>query len=149
MRSHTSRSPLYASLVVATFTGCAPAATGHNPSSATLITAEDLAKYPGEPVERVLERKVPGVSVTRTASGAISLSIRGVSSIDGGERPPLYVLNGLPIEGSRDGGLPGVDPYDIESIRVIKGGDAGIYGNRGANGVIIITTKTGVSKHDL
>jgi TonB-dependent SusC/RagA subfamily outer membrane receptor len=55
---------------------------------------------------------------------------------------PLYVLDGSPIEAGPGGALSGINPWDIESIRVLKNpGDTAIYGMRGVNGVIVITTK--------
>jgi TonB-dependent SusC/RagA subfamily outer membrane receptor len=130
--------PVLAGLIV--LCGCAPAVTRGDAESGTLITAEDLARYPGEPIERVIERKVPGVMVTRTPDGGIVLRIRGSSSIDGRDRPPLYVVDGAPVAPGPDGALS-VSPHDIESIRVLKGADAALYGIDGANGVIVVTTR--------
>lgn len=109
--------------------------------SGTLVTAEDLAKYPNEPIERVLQRKVPGLVVRRTRDGGLALQIRGAHAYDGSDTRPLYILNDATIDVGTDGALPGIDPYEIESIKVLKGADAGIYGIRGLNGVIVITTR--------
>jgi TonB-dependent SusC/RagA subfamily outer membrane receptor len=148
MRSFVPRCALYVSVLGGVFTGgCAPATARHDPASTT-ITAEELARYPGEPIENILERKVPGIVVTRTADGGIALRIRGVSSFDGSDTSPLYILNDLPIEAGRDGALPSLNPYDIESIRVLKGAEAALHGIRGANGVIIITTKKTATKRE-
>jgi outer membrane receptor for ferrienterochelin and colicin len=65
------------------------------------VTAEDLEKNPGEPIEKVLQRKVPGVVVTRTADGGIALRIRGAMSFDGSDASPLYLINDVPIEVGR------------------------------------------------
>ena len=105
-----------------------------------MVTAEDIARNPGKPIERMLQEKVSGVSVTRTSDGGIAVQIRGTSSLTGTDAP-LYLLDGLPFQPGHGGALTGVDPYSIESIRVLKGADAAIHGIRGFNGVIVITTK--------
>jgi TonB-dependent SusC/RagA subfamily outer membrane receptor len=148
---HTMTSwPRLALLVsVAISAGCAAATAIPEESSRSLVTAEDLERYPGEPIERVIERKVPGVVVIRTTDGGFALRIRGASSYDGSGSAPLYVLNGLPIQTGREGAVPDLNPYDIESIKVLRGGDAAIYGIDGANGVILITTKKAGTNRDL
>ena len=120
---------------------CAPARVRGGPVAQS-VTSEDL-KNSNEPIEVVLQRKVPGLKVTRTSDGGIALQIRGTSSFRGEESPPLYVLDGLPFHPGPEGAITGVNPNDIASVRVLKGADAGIYGSEGGNGVIIITTKLG------
>lgn len=120
-------------------TACAPANPHASPSPSTAITAEDLQSHPNEPVEMVLQRKVPGLEVTRTGDG-IAVKIRGQHSFVGDDAP-LYVLNGSPFVPGPGGVLSGVDPNAIESIQVLKGAQAGLYGIQGMNGVIVITTK--------
>ena len=110
--------------------------------SVTLITQADLERYPNETIERVLQRKVPGLVVRRTRDGGLALQIRGATSYDGSDTRPLYVLNDLPIEAGPDGAVPGIDAREIHSIKVLKGPDAAIYGIRGLNGVIVIKTAT-------
>ncbi len=79
--------------------------------------------------------------MTRSADGSIAIRIRGVTSIHGGNEP-LYVIDGLPIQPGPGGSLAGINPYDIESIEVLKDpASTTMYGVRGANGVIVITTK--------
>ena len=146
MISHVANRALYVCVVAGIAAGCASAPPRDRPTSGTTVTVEDLERYAGEPIERVLERKVPGVAITRTADGDIALRIRGASSFDGSDSSPLYVLNGLPIAAGRGGAVPGISPYDIESIKVLKGTEAAIYGIDGANGVIVITTKKAVIK---
>ena len=120
--------------------GCAPARTQGPREDASVLTSEDF-RNPDEPIESVLQRKVPGLVVTRTSDGGIALQIRGTSSLRGTDAPPLYMLNGLPFDPGPGGALTGVNPSDIESIKVLKGPETAIYGAQGANGVIIITTK--------
>ena len=131
------------SAVAITSVGCASGAARQPQTSGTLITREDLARNPGESLERVLERKVPGIVVTRTSDGGLALRIRGGATFTSREAFPLYILNGLPIPAGPEGAVPNLDPFHIESIRVLKGSEAGVYGIEGSNGVIIITTRKG------
>jgi TonB-dependent SusC/RagA subfamily outer membrane receptor len=104
------------------------------------VTAEDIERSPGQPIEEILKDKVAGVTVTQTQNG-LSVRIRGVSSFYGNNEP-LYVLDDVPITPGPGGVLHGIGPYDIESIRVLKDpADTALYGMRGANGVILIRTK--------
>jgi len=112
-------------------------------------------------VGNALTGKIAGVNVSPPASGAAGSTrviIRGGSSL-GGNDQPLYVVNGVPIEtsnfgqaglwGGNDGGdgLSALNPDDIENISVLKGNTAAaLYGARAANGVIIITTKSGIAR---
>ncbi|WP_026954417.1 SusC/RagA family TonB-linked outer membrane protein [Algoriphagus vanfongensis] len=113
--------------------------------------------------EQLIAGKVPGVQVVQNSAepgGGISVNIRGVGSINSGNSP-LYVIDGLPFSnsnavtgvGDRFGAprtqrspLSSINPADIESIEVLKDASAtAIYGARGANGVILVTTKNGKS----
>jgi TonB-dependent SusC/RagA subfamily outer membrane receptor len=105
------------------------------------VTSEDIQRNPGEPIEKVLQGRFAGVEVSRTAGGGISVRIRGATSFNASTEP-LYVVDGIPIQAGPDGSLTGINPYDIESIQVLKDpADTAIYGMRGANGVIVIKTK--------
>jgi hypothetical protein len=73
-----------------------------------VVTSEDL-QGTNESLESVLQKKVPGLIVTRTGDGDIALQIRGVSSFNGGATPPLYVLNGLTFEPGPGGALTGIN----------------------------------------
>jgi TonB-dependent SusC/RagA subfamily outer membrane receptor len=89
----------------------------------------------------LLEGNVAGVQVSETAGG-IRVRIRGTNSIYGSSEP-LYVVDGMPIQSGPDGVIHSVNPYDVESITVLKDAAAtAIYGSRGGNGVIIIKTKS-------
>ena len=140
MSSFPRLGALSLSALISLSAGCGPARIGGEPAARPAVTGEDL-QNPNESIESVLQRKVPGVLVTRTADGSIALQIRGNSSYNGTETPPLYVLNGHPYHPGAGGALTGINPYDIESIKVLKGAEAGLYGIQGANGVIVITTK--------
>ena len=131
------------SVVAITAAGCASGATRQDQTVGTLVTREDLARNPGEPLERVLERNVPGIVLTRTSDGGVALRIRGTASLTERDAFPLYIMDGMPIPRGPEGAVPTVDPFNIESVRVLKGSEAGRYGIDGANGVIIITTRRG------
>ena len=139
----TSLSPriwLSLGLLVGIATGCGSSRAAR-PQPAQTVTAEDIARSPNQPIEQVLQAKVPGVWITRTPDGGIAVQIRGNTSIYG-EQQPLYVVDGVPIQPGPNGALNGVNPYDIESIKVLKdAAETAMYGMRGANGVIVVKTK--------
>jgi TonB-dependent SusC/RagA subfamily outer membrane receptor len=81
-----------------------------------------------------------GVTVRRLATGGISLRIRGSPSLSG-DGEPLYVINGVPINAPPGQALMGVNPRHITRIDILKdAGATAIYGSRGANGVVLIST---------
>jgi len=106
------------------------------------IQAKDLEKIPVGSATEAITGKLAGVQVT-TSEGApgadIKIRVRGGTSITQ-DNAPLYIIDGFPS----DLGLEGVSPNDIQSIDVLKDASStSIYGSRGANGVIIVTTKKG------
>jgi TonB-dependent SusC/RagA subfamily outer membrane receptor len=106
-----------------------------------MVTTEDIERNAGKPVEEILQAKVPGLIVSRTPDGGVAIQVRGVSSFKSSNQP-LYVIDDIPISPGPGGALAGVNPYDIATIKVLKDpADIAIYGMRGANGVIVITTK--------
>ena len=139
----------------ALLTFAAACSQGSNPATTTTprlspsaeaasVGAKDIANEPGQPIEKVLEGRVAGVTVHRTSDGGIAVRIRGMTSLHGNNEP-LYVLDGMPIQPGPGGSLSGVNPHDIESIKVLKdAAETALYGARGANGVIIIKTKKAV-----
>ncbi|HEU4631679.1 MAG TPA: TonB-dependent receptor plug domain-containing protein [Gemmatimonadaceae bacterium] len=140
------RIALPACLLVGLAAGCASGGARRAPPDTPAVTTRDLENR-GDPIEKVLQDKVPGLLVTRTADGGIALQIRGPSSFLSGTEP-LYVVDDVPVRPGPGGALMGVNPHDIESIRVLKDpADTGIYGARGANGVILVTTKRPPTKH--
>lgn len=92
-------------------------------------------------VEELLAGRIPGLQVVRDGRG-YSLRIRGIGSIMGSNEP-LVVVDGMPVQAfGTPGDLGWLNPHDIERIDVLKDASStSIYGSRGANGVIIITTK--------
>jgi TonB-dependent SusC/RagA subfamily outer membrane receptor len=121
--------------------GCASSKTaGHDTRTKSEITGKDVENS-SDPIEKILQDKVPGLLVTRTSDGGIALQIRGASTFYGGQSP-LYVIDDVPMSPGPGGALVGVNPHDIETIKVLKDpSETGLYGLRGANGVILITTK--------
>lgn len=118
-------------------------------------------------VDNLLRGRIAGVQVQQSGGdpgGAVSVKIRGVSSLRG-DNEPLYVVDGVIINNvtndaidpfstksansgqTKQSGLVGINPMDIENIEILKDASAtAIYGSRGANGVVIITTKQGRGK---
>ncbi|MEG1586177.1 MAG: SusC/RagA family TonB-linked outer membrane protein, partial [Bacteroidales bacterium] len=110
--------------------------------SVVSVKSEDLLKTPTSDVSQALAGKVAGVQVTQAegAPGAsVSIRVRGGISITQSNEP-LYIIDGFPSED----GLSTLDPAEIESIDILKDASStAIYGARGANGVVVITTKSG------
>jgi TonB-linked SusC/RagA family outer membrane protein len=118
------------------------------------VDAAEITAIPTPSFEAALQGQAPGVQVT-TGSGlagsASVVRVRGISSISAGG-DPLYVVDGVPITqdyflngnggGMNNNPLAALNPNDIESVQILKdAASTGIYGSRGANGVILITTK--------
>ncbi|MBQ0016318.1 MAG: SusC/RagA family TonB-linked outer membrane protein, partial [Bacteroidales bacterium] len=121
------------------------------------VKAESLTQAAVDNVANALQGKVAGLQITQ-AGGSLGasqrISIRGNSSL--GSNSPLIVIDGIPMDNSSmlvgnhynsaydlGTGLGDINPEDIESVSVLKGGSAAIYGMRAGNGVILITTKKG------
>jgi TonB-dependent SusC/RagA subfamily outer membrane receptor len=119
-------------------------AEGVTPATAapgSVVTAEEISRAPGRPIEEVLMARFPGVIVTPTPDGGISVRIHGVGSFMSSNEP-LYVIDDVPQPLAHGGALKGLNPYDIASIQVLKDpSETALYGVRGANGVIVIRTK--------
>ncbi|MDO7846258.1 TonB-dependent receptor [Hymenobacter sp. M29] len=107
------------------------------------VNVAELQKAPVTSFEQALAGRVAGVQVTSTdgqPGDAVNIVIRGNNSVNN-SNAPLYVIDGFPIENPNNNSI---NPADIESIDVLKDASAtAIYGSRGANGVVIITTKRG------
>jgi TonB-dependent SusC/RagA subfamily outer membrane receptor len=115
--------------------------TGASGSPAT-VSSDQIAQTPGEPIEKLLMSRSPGVWVGRASDGSLAIRIRGGSSLYG-NNDPLYIVDGSPYTPSPGGALVGINPYDIDTIKVLKDpAELSMYGSRGANGVIVIKTKT-------
>ncbi|GGA87462.1 SusC/RagA family TonB-linked outer membrane protein [Puia dinghuensis] len=128
----------------------------------TTVKGDEFTTARENNIANALTGKVAGVNAAGLSTGpggSSRVTIRGNGTL-GGDNQPLYVVNGMPIDNSVPGGAPtvngitnnvdrgdgiaGINPDDIESISVLKGGTASaLYGSRAANGVILITTKKG------
>ncbi|MEJ7829474.1 MAG: TonB-dependent receptor plug domain-containing protein [Segetibacter sp.] len=118
------------------------------------LSTERFKDQPVSNVEQALKGQVAGVQVSQNSgspSAGVNIKIRGTSSITAGNEP-LFVIDGFPIsagdrgKGAIENGNPlnTINPNDIESIDILKDASAtAIYGSRGSNGVVIITTKSG------
>ena len=108
------------------------------------VTAEELTKRPVNNAFEAMQGKIAGVDITSSERpGTLGkIRIRGERSISASS-DPLYVVDGVPLSA---GGIETINPHDIESIDVLKDASStAIYGSRGANGVILVTTKRGKS----
>lgn len=111
--------------------------------SVTSVKAEELNTFPSSNVGDMLRGKAAGINVTATSGrpgSAPDILIRGKRSLTGGNEP-LYVVDGVPVDGE---GFANLNNADIKSLEVLKDAAAqAIYGARAANGVILVTTKRG------
>jgi TonB-dependent SusC/RagA subfamily outer membrane receptor len=148
-------------LMVATIASCTPApgkplqtppapegstdGYGERPKEAggsiQTVKYQDQNKVAVSRVEEMLIGRFSGVDVIRTGDGGYSVSIRGTGSFMSNEQP-LWVVDGVPFETLPGRGLSWINPQDVTKIDVLKSSaETAIYGVRGGNGVIVITTK--------
>lgn len=118
--------------------------------SVVSVTGDELKKSVVTSLDQALQGRAAGVQVTQNSGapgGGISVSIRGINSLNGNE--PLYVIDGVAISGNASGNssvLSSINPSDIVSMEILKDASAtAIYGSRASNGVVIITTRQGES----
>ena len=132
--------------------------------SVTNVEGDEISANPSTNAINALQGKVAGVNITGNAMGAKGSSrvvIRGSSSLTGNNQP-LYVVDGITINNNNLGaagmwggtdfgdGISSINPDDVASVTVLKGGAAAaLYGSRASNGVIIITTKNGLGSEGL
>lgn len=126
------------------------------------ITAKDIETQPVPNILATMQGRMAGVNIvqeTGIAGGGFKINIRGVNSLREDANNPLYIIDGVPYSTDaisdlqtststigNGNPLASINPNDIESIEVLKDADAtAIYGSRGANGVVLITTKKGKS----
>jgi TonB-linked SusC/RagA family outer membrane protein len=116
----------------------------------TSISSKDIERTINTTIEQAIQGRSAGVYVTQNTGapgGGISVNIRGVNSINGSNEP-LYVVDGVQIQGSTSASgtnpLSSLNPADVLSMEILQGPSAtAIYGSRGTNGVVLITTKRG------
>ncbi len=110
--------------------------------SVSSVKAEDINAVPVSSLDQALQGRASGVSVVQNSGvpGApTTIRIRGINSVQG-SNSPLVIIDGFPVEG----GLEGLNPADVERIEILKDASStAIYGARGTNGVIIVSTKKG------
>lgn len=113
--------------------------------SATVVSSEQMEKKNPTEISKALAGTVAGVQVVNTSGqpgSTASIRIRGIGSVNA-SAAPLYVVDGIPLTG---GDLSSIDPSDIATTTILKDATAtSLYGSRGANGVVLITTKKGTS----
>lgn len=131
-----------------------------NTGSIARITSKDIENQPVTNFLAAMQGRMAGVDVIQDSGspgGAFQIRVRGQNSLRADGNQPLYVINGIPYSSETIGSvetsgtaptmtspLNSINPSDIESIEVLKDADAtAIYGSRGANGVVLITTKKG------
>ena len=129
-------------------TGYGTVAKGAYAGSAQAVKADDIEKKNPSDITKALAGEVAGVQVV-TSSGqpgtVASIRIRGIGSLSASSAP-LYVVDGIPLDA---GSISSIDPGDIASTTILKDATAtSLYGSRGANGVVLITTKKGSSAGD-
>lgn len=117
--------------------------------SVASVSPENIDNLQIATFDQAIQGQVAGVRAQQTSGvpgGGMNVQIRGVGSVSAGSQP-LYVIDGFPVEQAFDketNPLAGLNPNDIESIQVLKDASAAaIYGSRGANGVVLITTRSG------
>ena len=116
----------------------------------TSISSKDIGRTLNTTIDQAIQGRAAGVYVTQNTGapgGGISVNIRGINSISGSNEP-LYVIDGVQIQGSTSPSgsnpLSSLNPADVENIEILQGPSAtAIYGSRGTNGVVLITTKRG------
>lgn len=134
----------YAQLEEVVIVGYGTRKKSHNTGAIAQVGGRDIAAIQANRVDDALAGKLSGVLIQNQSGepGADpKIQVRAASSLSG-DSNPLIVVDGYPISGS----LATINPNDIESLEVLKdAASAGIYGSRGANGVILVTTKKGKS----
>lgn len=120
--------------------GAEPSTQPPPPSrSPNTVTFEDDQSVTS--LDQMLAGRLAGVRVTRAPNGGIIVRMTGPTSFYS-DQEPLFVVDGVPIDGNRNGTLSWLNPHDVESIQALKDpSQTAIYGARGANGVIVIKTK--------
>jgi len=124
-----------------------------NTGSVVTVASEKITEIPASSIDKMLSGKIAGVQITSSSGqpgSSTNIRIRGTSSINSGNEP-LYVVDGIPVMTgdqsvftNTNNAIAMISPEDIESITVLKdAASASVYGSRAANGVILITTKSG------
>ena len=150
-----SRAPVLILAAAVSMAGCRSGSSGEPPADpgpsmpppaaaagpAGTVTERDVQDVRMVRAEEMLRGRVAGVEVLDLPGGGISVRIRGVTSVSLSTEP-LYVVDGMPVRAEAGGGLNWLNPRDIQRIEVLKDpSSTAFWGARGANGVVVITTK--------
>ena len=128
-------------LAVVLIAGCGSSDGVRERPDPNTLEGDEIERRDLTRVEDMLRGQIAGVDV-RQGDGGLIIRIRGSEDFGLSGADPLFVIDGLPIAQGMRGVLVGINPRDVQSIRVLKNAsDTAIYGSRGANGVILITTK--------
>ncbi len=135
------RRHVIAGILVAPLVACGSGGGKRTPPEPAPVAATPVRDRGAKSIEQMLTGRFAGVTVERTNAGGLRIRIRGGNNSFYNGEEPLYLIDDVPVpQGS--GGIMFVNPYDIAKIEVLKNpADVAIYGMRGANGVIKITTK--------
>ena len=133
-------------LAASMLAGCAHARDGEpvpEHERGPVVTAEDIERAPTANVEDQMTGRFPGVRIIHLPGGGFSVRMWGPTSLTSSQET-LYLVDGMPVRVDPSRGIYWLNPLDIASIRVLKNvADTAIWGVRGGNGVVVITTKTG------
>lgn len=128
--------------VVAAFllAGCASGSGVREAEDPNVVEGDDIERRGIERIEAMLRGQIAGVQVEQKGNDLV-IRIRGGEGFGYSTGDPLFVIDGFPIAFGADGALRGLNPHDVASIRVLKNvSETALYGARGANGVVLITT---------
>lgn len=128
-----------------TITGYTSYSREKSTSAASVVSGDKVAQVPNASLDQILQGRVPGMNVIASSGQpgqSASVTIRGLGTINGSSAP-LFVMDGVPIESNY---FQTINPNDVETVTVLKDASAkALYGSRGSNGVIVITTKKGAA----
>ena len=164
VRAHHVRTTLVAILVATVAAGCGGKAKSDqspvpqrerrpdlaaSPGSAvTTVNGDEMRNVPSQRIEDYLSSRVSGLHVYRDETGQYTIRIRGTAKFRATDEEPLLVIDNIPVQpGGTSHALASLDTRDIARVDVLKDASAtAIYGSRGANGVLVIKTRSGMKK---
>ncbi|MGB3541521.1 TonB-dependent receptor plug domain-containing protein [Rubrivirga sp.] len=128
-------------VVAPVLAGCGAGNGARHVSDPNVLEGDEIERRSLARIEDMLRGQIAGVQV-REEGGSLVIRIRGNETFSNtSNSDPLFIIDGLAIPLGTSGALDGLNPNDVESIRVLKNAsDTAMYGSRGANGVVVITT---------
>lgn len=139
-------SALMVAALAGALAGCAHAGDGESSGpreAGPAVSAQDIERAPTVSVEDQMTGRFPGVRIIHLPGGGFSVRMFGPTGPRSNQEP-LYVVDGLPVRVDPGRGIYWLNPLDIARIRVLKNvADTALWGVRGGNGVVVITTKKG------